>query len=151
MTDVDTRRPPTAGVEPGDRMMALLLQLAAAADRYLAASEANAANADRRRQLEVMLERAWDSIGADRRPTGARRQSDVPIYSRTNLPAAARWATYANVHATRMARLDGPFAVITIDGNLAYCSDGWIAVDSDGHPYPIAASQDGTYRLVTGT
>lgn len=76
MTDVDTRRPATPA-NPGDRAMVLLLQLAAAADRYLAAGDDPTTVATCRTQLEVVLGQTWDTIGAGqhagRRPVGARK------------------------------------------------------------------------------
>jgi len=34
----------------------------------------------------------------------------------------------------------GPFEVETREGTLT-CEDGWLAIDSDGYPYPIAADE----------
>jgi hypothetical protein len=46
--------------------------------------------------------------------------------------------TFEKVGETRMARIQGPFSCVTIDGNVATCDDGWLAVDSEGYLYPVA-------------
>ena len=44
--------------------------------------------------------------------------------------------------------MDGPFSCVTSEGNLASCADGWLAIDSQGHPYPIGADEfAATYEL----
>jgi hypothetical protein len=39
---------------------------------------------------------------------------------------------------TRAVRIDGRFEVVTREGTLG-CEDGWLALDLNGDPYPIAA------------
>lgn len=45
---------------------------------------------------------------------------------------------FEKVGSTRLARVDGHFSCETIDGNTAHCEDGWLAVDCEGHLYPVA-------------
>jgi hypothetical protein len=45
--------------------------------------------------------------------------------------------------------MDGTFHCLTSEGNVASCTDGWLAIDSRGHPYPINAAEfDLTYESV---
>ena len=60
------------------------------------------------------------------------------VYSKGDMPSKTL-QPFRKAAVTWMVRMDGPFAVKTIDGNIAYCEDGWIAVDSMGYPYPVAA------------
>jgi hypothetical protein len=66
-----------------------------------------------------------------------------PIITREALRAGEvpglEFAHYRKVDSTRVARVDGPFEVQTIDGAIVRCEDGYIGVDSSGFPYPIAA------------
>jgi hypothetical protein len=57
------------------------------------------------------------------------------IYKKGNLPFG-QWIRCMKKQATLMIRMDGPFTVETREGTLT-CSDGWLAIDSDGYPYPI--------------
>ena len=45
---------------------------------------------------------------------------------------------YRKMHLTQAVRIDGPFRVNTKEGPLD-CEDGYLALDSAGWPYPIAA------------
>ena len=57
-------------------------------------------------------------------------------YSKDNLPAGS-YGLYSKRYNTPAVRIDGTFHCLTSEGNLASCTDGWLAVDSRGHPYPI--------------
>lgn len=50
------------------------------------------------------------------------------------------WGTYRKKTVTRAKRIREPFAVETREGTLV-CKDGWLAIDSEGFFYPIAASE----------
>lgn len=50
------------------------------------------------------------------------------------------FGTYKKKVTTKAMRIDGPFAVKTREGELT-CQDGYLAVDSEGYPYPIAKSE----------
>lgn len=56
-----------------------------------------------------------------------------------NLPEGD-WRQFRKVVPTNMVRIDGPFTVETSEGPL-HCTDGWLAVDARGYPYPIAADE----------
>lgn len=50
------------------------------------------------------------------------------------------WPVYRKTSLTRAIRADGPFTVQTSEGDLE-CTDGWVAIDARGYPYPIAADE----------
>lgn len=52
----------------------------------------------------------------------------------------AVWGTYRKKVTTRAMRVQGPFEVETSEGTLT-CSDGYLAIDARGYPYPIAADE----------
>lgn len=70
--------------------------------------------------------------GADREVMQTVRKSDID--------GNAGWAQFRKKTLTRALRIDGPFEVETREGTLT-CPDGWLAVDSAGWPYPIAADE----------
>lgn len=58
------------------------------------------------------------------------------------------WQEYVKVTPTRMVRMSGAFACVTQEGRVE-CEDGFLAVDAEGFPYPVAKSiHDKTYKLV---
>jgi len=62
-------------------------------------------------------------------------------FSTSSMPGPdADWSEFRKKVTTRMIRIDGPFAVQTSEGPLR-CTDGWLAVDARGYPYPIAADE----------
>ncbi len=147
MSDVALAAPvapaaPAAAAPTADRATVVLLKLAAAADQLLANSTADAPDVDLaglRNRLQGALAEAWAVLGPERRPGGGRvRMPWLPVYSADCLPENG-WARYVKRGVTRMARIDGPFAARPLDGNLAFCDDGFLAVDRHGHPYPVAA------------
>ncbi len=58
-------------------------------------------------------------------------------FTRKNLGDYSQWPRFRKSHLTQATRVIGPFEVETREGTLT-CQDGWLAIDSDGHPYPIA-------------
>jgi hypothetical protein len=60
-------------------------------------------------------------------------------YDRTRLPCQD-WGSYVKITVTRAVRMSGYFEVWTREG-LMSCDDGWLALDSKGNPYPIAADE----------
>jgi len=71
----------------------------------------------------------------------------MTVTDENNLPLGD-WKDYRKTTTTRMLRMDGPFAVQTLEG-LVDCPDGWLAVDTQGHPYPVAATiHDQSYEEV---
>jgi hypothetical protein len=70
-------------------------------------------------------------------------------YSREVLPQSADFRLYRKTSLTQMVRIQGPFEVQTREG-LISCADGWLALDSAGWPYPVAADEQAViYELVT--
>lgn len=75
-------------------------------------------------------------------------QDAAPLYDESNLPREVQWFDARKHATTRMTRVQGPFRCLTQEGPVL-CQDGYLAVDSDGYPYPIAANVfDATYRAV---
>lgn len=69
--------------------------------------------------------------------------SDVPFYHRGEMPSGA-FGEFRKVAFTKAIRIFGPFTVQTREGILS-CEDGWLAIDANGWPYPIA---DDEFRLI---
>jgi hypothetical protein len=61
--------------------------------------------------------------------------ADAPHFVKDNLPG--EFHDFRKVAITRAMRINGPFTVTTIDGNVCECADGWLAIDENGYPYPI--------------
>lgn len=71
-------------------------------------------------------------------------------YDRENLPTGT-WADYRQKATTRMIAVVGPFTVTTKEGqyDLPCGWEGFIALDTDGDPYPIEiAVQSRSYEPV---
>ena len=63
-------------------------------------------------------------------------------------PMGCNWTRYRKRHLTQALRMNGPFTVETREGTLT-CPDGYLALDSQGWPYPIAADEfDAIYEAV---
>jgi hypothetical protein len=70
-----------------------------------------------------------------------------PVYTAENLPPRQAFSEFAKQGTTPALRIEGPFTVETSEGPLT-CSDGWLAIDSAGNPYPIDAGVFAeTYKL----
>ena len=63
-------------------------------------------------------------------------------YTRKNKQTLRRlmFGLYEKRRTTPAARIEGPFLVETREGVLK-CQDGYLALDTEGHPYPIAAEE----------
>jgi hypothetical protein len=66
----------------------------------------------------------------------------APIYTKDRLPEG-EWRSYLNTVPRRMVAVEGPLVVKTREGiyRLGREWQGFIAVDSYGFPYPIAADE----------
>ena len=65
----------------------------------------------------------------------------MTVFSASALPSdPTSWPVYRKTALTRALKIDGPFTVQTSEGPLT-CSDGYLAVDARGYPYPIAADE----------
>jgi hypothetical protein len=62
--------------------------------------------------------------------------------TRDNCPSSGNyhWHYYRKITTTKMLRMPGPFRVQTREG-IIECPDGFLAIDSGGWPYPIAADE----------
>ena len=58
------------------------------------------------------------------------------FYTRDNLPDGD-YQRFMKTYETPAVRIDGTFYCVTSEGNTVSCTDGWLAVDSSGYPYPI--------------
>jgi hypothetical protein len=65
----------------------------------------------------------------------------MKCYKRDNLDKVEPYfEEYRKKVLTKAARIKGPFQTLTREGTLE-CQDGYLAVDSEGWPYPIAKSE----------
>lgn len=62
------------------------------------------------------------------------------FYDVDHLPPDFLFELYRKKALTPAVRITRPFAVQTGEG-LVRCEDGWLAMDSRGYPYPIAADE----------
>jgi hypothetical protein len=54
---------------------------------------------------------------------------------------------FEKIRTTPARRIEGTFHCVTSEGNVASCTDGWLAIDSRGYPYPVNDLEFGlTYR-----
>jgi hypothetical protein len=61
-------------------------------------------------------------------------------YTRDTLPSDG-WGSYRKRTTTQAIRVDEPFTVETAEGTVSLPDGGWLAIDSRGWPYPIAADE----------
>jgi hypothetical protein len=70
---------------------------------------------------------------------------DAPPFSSHQIPKG-EYSTFRKIYRPKAIRMSGPFSCLTGEGNVASCEDGWLAIDSRGHPYPIGAAEfESTY------
>lgn len=77
---------------------------------------------------------------------------DLLHFSRENIRdyKPEDWPMWRKRQLTRATRVLGPFEVEEREGNKVLCSDGYIAVDRAGFPYPIAREEfEETYECVS--
>jgi len=92
-------------------------------------------------------------------------QDQVPVYDRDNLPkefevaGGASWGEFTLIEALQAIRIEGPFEVrLPLNhalrdslGVLQMPDGGWVAIDSNGDPFPISTAQfDAIYRATEG-
>lgn len=68
---------------------------------------------------------------------------EIPTFDRDQLPDSTDWQTYRKIPLTRALRISGPFRVRTSESENEpfLCQDGYLAIDSRGYPYAIAADE----------
>lgn len=59
------------------------------------------------------------------------------------------YGLYAKRRVTPAVRIEGAFAVETREGILS-CNDGYLALDTEGYPYPIAEKEFKKIYQATG-
>jgi len=59
------------------------------------------------------------------------------LFFKGSLPPDDEFKYYVKKGTTRIARVEGPFSVDTREG-LMHCEDGYLALDNNDDPYPIA-------------
>ncbi len=58
------------------------------------------------------------------------------LFTKGTIPNTA-FVRYQKIRATPAVRIEGTFHCLTSEGNVASCTDGWLAIDSRGYPYPV--------------
>lgn len=71
-------------------------------------------------------------------------------FDKENIGDYSNWPTYRKKPLTHMKRMKEPFIVKTREGPLR-CDDGFLAIDSKGNPYPIAADEQAAIYELVGT
>lgn len=72
------------------------------------------------------------------------------LFFKGAVPPPEQFKTYRKKTLTKATRIDGPFAVETLEGTMT-CPDGFLAIDSYGNPYPIAKQEfENIYEEVNG-
>jgi hypothetical protein len=112
--------------------LAQMLQARAAVDSLLGAVGTS-------RLVSVELEgflRGTEAI----RVTVTEAGDSPPQFSKDALPDFTAAGEFRKTTTIRPLRIQGPFEVETRHGRVL-CQDGWLAVDEQGFPYPIAADE----------
>lgn len=61
----------------------------------------------------------------------------MQTFSKDNLPKDG-WKSYRKIATTRAVYIDGPFQTKTLEGDVLTTESGYLAIDNQGNPYPIA-------------
>jgi hypothetical protein len=79
---------------------------------------------------------------------GGSEQTKGRIFDRSNVAESGEFEEFVRIGTVKARRMTGPFTCVTLHG-VTTCDDGWLAVDSGGWPYPIAAAEfDRIYKPV---
>lgn len=69
------------------------------------------------------------------------------VFTRDSLPPG-EYRQFRKTRLTEAIKISGTFYCVTSEGNVASCTDGWLAVDSRGYPYPVNSAEfESTYEL----
>lgn len=130
---------PKAGLEStvahtssGDRLAALEAQIADAREEVSYCGD-GAEVIDAQRRLEA-LEAAYE-----RTKMATKRRLHVTRANAQNGLRKQGWPEFRKVETIRARYIPGPFTVETREGVLDMPEGGWLALDRDDYPYPIAA------------
>jgi len=90
---------------------------------------------------------AYNDRGARISPAGNQPYDSVYAHNRLPAPDDPGWGTHrhkASGSLARAIRVHGPFDFIGEAGQEEHCSDGWIALDTEGRPFvlPLAVYDD---------
>ena len=70
------------------------------------------------------------------------------FFTKDSLPKA-QLQRFRKIYITSAVKIVGTFHCKTSEGNIASCTDGWLAVDSRGYPYPINSPEfETTYETI---
>lgn len=70
------------------------------------------------------------------------------VFTKDSLPQG-EYRKFFKTRITEAIKMSGTFYCVTSEGNIASCTDGWLAVDSRGYPYPVNSPEfESTYELV---
>ncbi len=58
------------------------------------------------------------------------------LFTKDSLPKGP-FRRFHKIRTTLAVKVEGTFHCVTSEGNVASCTDGWLAVDSRGYPYPV--------------
>lgn len=72
----------------------------------------------------------------------------MKTFNRRNL-GGLDFKTYKKKTTTLIARIEGEFEVETLEGRVV-CPDGYLAIDSQGWPYPVAKKEFDTIYVEVG-
>lgn len=73
------------------------------------------------------------------------------FYTRASVPTE-NLMEFRKTVTTRAVKIEGTFHCLTSEGNVASCTNGWLAIDSRGYPYPINSAEFAdTYDAVVET
>lgn len=71
------------------------------------------------------------------------------VFTKDSLPTG-EYQQFRKTRITDAIKISGTFHCITSEGNIASCTDGWLAVDSRGYPYPVNSAEfESTYEPVS--
>jgi hypothetical protein len=68
------------------------------------------------------------------------------LFTKDSLPSGD-FRQFRKTRVTSALRIEGTFHCVTSEGNIASCADGWLAIDSQGYPYPVNSPEfESTYE-----
>lgn len=110
-------------------------------DRLWGISQVETKHGERVRARFAEYAATLQGKSADAEPEGdpEKHEADADTITVDTIPGGD-WGVYRKTEPIEALRMDGPFTVETREG-VVECSDGWLALDGDDFPYPIAADE----------